>query len=81
MQVTYTPSLPDVTTHPHACAAELRRCSALRELNLEGNKLTTPVLDLRALYNLQSLQVRGGGEKLLGSRMTKAGGPPPCICK
>ena len=43
--------------------AELRHCSSLRELNLEGNKLTTPVLDLRHLAQLQSLQVcvcRGG---------------------
>ena len=40
-------------------AAELKRCSSLRELNLEGNKLTTPVLDLRSLAHLQSLQLFG----------------------
>ena len=48
--------LPPPTTSP-VHAAELRRCSSLRELNLEGNKLTTPVLDLRSLAHLQSLQV------------------------
>ena len=31
----------------------------MRELCLEGNKLTTPVLDLRALAGLQALQLYG----------------------
>jgi hypothetical protein len=44
--------------HSALLSAELRHCSSLRELNLEGNRLTTPVIDLRSLSNLQSLQVR-----------------------
>lgn len=36
---------------------ELKHCTALRELHLEGNKITTPVLDLRHLQQLQQLQV------------------------
>lgn len=37
---------------------ELRHCSSLRELHLESNRITTPVLDLRHLKQLQQLQVR-----------------------
>lgn len=50
----------------HACqrsccrpAVELRQCTALREVSLESNRLTTPVMDLRALSRLQSLQLFG----------------------
>lgn len=39
--------------------AELRRCSSLRYLELEDNRLVTPVLDLRALNNLVSLELYG----------------------
>lgn len=38
-------------------AAELRRCSALRELHLEYNRLATPLLDLTHASALESLQV------------------------
>lgn len=38
-------------------AAELRRCSALRELHLEYNRLVTPLLDLTHAAALESLQV------------------------
>ena len=38
---------------------ELRQCTALREVSLESNRLTTPVMDLRALSRLQSLQLFG----------------------
>lgn len=38
---------------------ELRHCSELREISLENNKLATPVLDLRALSGLHSLQLFG----------------------
>jgi hypothetical protein len=40
-----------------ACAAELRRCSSLRELHLESNRLVTPLLDLTHATALESLQV------------------------
>lgn len=43
------------------CAAELRRCTALRELHLEHNRLVTPLLDLTHATALESLQVREGG--------------------
>ncbi len=38
---------------------ELKRCSDLREVSLESNRLTTPVMDLRALSKLESLQLYG----------------------
>lgn len=41
----------------HPPAAELRRCSALRELHLEYNRLATPLLDLTHAAALESLQV------------------------
>lgn len=41
------------------CAVELKRCSDLREVSLESNRLTTPVMDLRALSQLESLQLYG----------------------
>lgn len=40
-------------------AAELRRCSALRELHLEYNRLVTPLLDLTHATALESLQLYG----------------------
>jgi Leucine-rich repeat (LRR) protein len=40
-------------------AVELRNCCELREISLENNKLATPVLDLRALSHLTSLQLFG----------------------
>ena len=40
-------------------AGELCNCSELRELNLEYNKLTTPLLDMQKLSKLQSLQLYG----------------------
>lgn len=40
-------------------AVELRACTALREVSLESNRLTTPVMDLRSLSQLQSLQLLG----------------------
>lgn len=40
-------------------AGELRHCSQLRELHLEHNRLTTPLLDLTHASALASLQVRG----------------------
>jgi hypothetical protein len=44
-------------------AVELRQLSALRELNLEGNRIATPVLDLRMMHStLQSLQASPGAE-------------------
>ena len=38
-------------------AGEIRRCSQLRELSLEANRLSAPVIDLRALAHLRSLQL------------------------
>ncbi len=39
---------------------ELRNCSCLRELNLEGNRIATAVLDLRSMqHTLHSLQLFG----------------------
>jgi hypothetical protein len=40
-----------------AAAGELRRCCELRELHLEGNRLTTLLLDLTHATALASLQV------------------------
>lgn len=40
-------------------AVELKRCTDLREVSLESNRLTTPVMDLRALSQLESLQLYG----------------------
>ena len=40
-------------------AVELRYCSELREISLENNRLATPVLDLRAMAHLRSLQLFG----------------------
>ena len=40
-------------------AVELKRCSDLHEVSLESNRLTTPVMDLRALSQLESLQLYG----------------------
>ena len=40
-------------------AVEIRHCSELREVALEGNRLVTPVLDLRALAQLRALQLFG----------------------
>ena len=40
-------------------AVELRHCSQLQEISLENNRLAAPVLDLRALANLRSLQLFG----------------------
>lgn len=45
------------------CAAELRRCSALRELHLEYNRLATPLLDLTHASALESLQVPWAGQR------------------
>ena len=39
------------------CAVEIRHCAQLREVSLEGNRLATPVIDLRALARLRSLQL------------------------
>ena len=36
---------------------ELRLCAELREVSIEANKLATPVLDLRAMAQLRSLQL------------------------
>ena len=47
------------TDEPGTCAVELRRCSHMHELSLEVNRLATPVLDLRALSGLRSLQLYG----------------------
>lgn len=45
-------------SHLTTPAVELRMCGCLRELNLEGNRIATPVLDLRPMKtSLQSLQV------------------------
>ena len=41
------------------CAGEIRRCSHLRELSLEANRLSAPVIDLRSLAQLRSLQLFG----------------------
>ena len=44
----------------HRCrAGEIRRCAQLRELSLEANRLSAPVIDLRALGHLRSLQLFG----------------------
>lgn len=40
-------------------AADLRRCTSLKELHLEGNKLVNLLLDLGQLGELQSLQLFG----------------------
>ena len=40
-----------------ARAVEIRHCAQLLEISLEGNRLVTPVLDLRALGSLRSLQL------------------------
>lgn len=40
-------------------AVELRSCSELRDISLENNRLATPVLDLRAVSQLSSLQLFG----------------------
>ena len=44
---------------PAVFAVELKRCTDLREICLESNRLTTPVMDLRALSRLESLQLYG----------------------
>lgn len=41
------------------CAGEIRHCSQLRELSLEANRLSAPVIDLRSLAHLRSLQLFG----------------------
>ena len=41
------------------CAVELRSCSELREVCLESNRLAMPVMDLRSLSHLHSLQLWG----------------------
>ena len=38
-------------------AVEIRHCAQLVEVSLEGNRLATPVLDLRSLGRLRSLQL------------------------
>ncbi len=38
---------------------EIKRCSQLRELSLEANRLSAPVIDLRSLAQLRSLQLFG----------------------
>ena len=38
-------------------AVEIRHCAQLLEISLEANRLATPVLDLRALGALRSLQL------------------------
>ncbi len=43
----------------HAFAGEIRHCSQLRELSLEANRLSAPVIDLRSLAHLRSLQLFG----------------------
>ena len=48
-----------IIRHPTMLAVELKRCSDLREVSLESNRLTTPVMDLRALSQLESLQLYG----------------------
>ena len=40
-------------------AVELKRCSDLREISLESNRLAHPVMDLVALSHLESLQLYG----------------------
>ena len=40
-------------------AGEIRHCSQLRELSLEANRLSAPVIDLRSLAHLRSLQLFG----------------------
>ena len=42
-----------------SCAGEIKRCSQLRELSLEANRLSAPVIDLRSLAHLRSLQLFG----------------------
>lgn len=42
-----------------ACAVELKHCSQLRRVSLEANRLTTPVIDLRAYQQLKSLNLFG----------------------
>uniref|UniRef100_A0A7S0IGJ9 Patatin n=1 Tax=Micromonas pusilla TaxID=38833 RepID=A0A7S0IGJ9_MICPS len=36
---------------------DLRECAELREVSLEGNKLTRPALDMKALHNLEILRL------------------------
>jgi Leucine-rich repeat (LRR) protein len=43
----------------HQVPGEISQCTALESLSLEGNKLTAPLLDLRALSSLRSLQLSG----------------------
>ena len=45
--------------HKRCCAGELKQCAQLRSLSIEGNRLATPVLDLRPLGALRSLQLFG----------------------
>lgn len=40
-------------------AVELKHCSSLRKITLENNRLATPVMDLRAMSSLKSLQLYG----------------------
>ena len=40
-------------------AGELKQCAQLRSLSIEGNRLATPLLDLRPLSSLRSLQLFG----------------------
>jgi hypothetical protein len=46
-------------------ADELRHCSGLRRFSLEANRLTTPVIDLRAFKELVSLNLYGNPLELL----------------
>jgi Leucine-rich repeat (LRR) protein len=55
-------------------AAELKNCTALKELHLENNKIGTPVLDLRALGKLQSLQLFGNPLEYLPELSPCSGG-------
>ena len=41
------------------CAGELKQCAQLRSLSVESNRLATPLLDLRPLVSLRSLQLFG----------------------
>lgn len=49
----------DATHGPMWRAGELKQCAQLRSLSVEGNRLATPVLDLRPLGALRSLQLFG----------------------
>ena len=50
---------PKIYNNCAGSAVELKHCKSLRKITLENNRLATPVMDLRAMSCLKSLQLFG----------------------